>query len=291
MNAIATPSGTSFWRRLTRGVRKLRETPDWSDYAGADWSDRIMQVEVTDRFFAKQGRSIVRWTLTPAKGKSLTVYLKRHYQLPWLKGWLATVIPWRNWSPGMQEWQNLEWAVQNKLPVPRAVCAGEFIGPGGKLQSFLAVEELTGMLPLHEAIPLAKRRLDPVAFRRWKRGLILELARLAKELHSRRHYHKDLYLCHFYIPEKLTEAIPADWQWSVFMIDFHRLGKHRLKGIWYQIKDLAQLLYSSEIEGVTTRDQLGFWRAYAGRSGWWNRFLGWGIRRKWRLYRRHNRGS
>ena len=93
------------------------------------------------------------------------------------------------------------------------------------------------------------------------------------------------------VAEKLTEAIPTDWQWSVFMIDFHRLGKHRVKRIWYQIKDLAQLLYSSEIEGVTTRDQLGFWRAYAGRPGGWNRFLGWGIRRKWRLYRRHNRGE
>jgi hypothetical protein len=285
---IASPSGTTLWRRLTRGVRTLRQTPDWSDYAGADWADRIMQVEVTDRFFAKQGRSIARWKLTTRRGESLSVYLKRHYRLSRLKGWMATLFPWRAWSPGMQEWHHLEWAREAGLPVPRAVCAGELIGPGGKLQSFLAVEELVGMLPLHEAIPLAKKHLDPLAFRVWKRGLIGEMARLSGELHSRRRFHKDLYLCHFYIPETLTQAIPTDWEGRVFMIDFHRLGRHVLTGAWYRVKDLAQLLYSSDVEGVTARDRSQFWRDYSARLGFGRRFLSWAILRKYRLYRRHN---
>lgn len=285
---IASQCGTTLWRRLTRGVRTLRQTPDWSDYAGPDWADRIMQVEVTDRFFAKQGRSIARWKLTSQRGETLSVYLKRHYRLPRRHGWLATLLPWWAWSPGMQEWQHLEWAQGVGIPVPRAVCAGELIGPGGKLQSFLAVEELVGMLPLHEAIPLAKKRLTPAAFRIWKRGLIGEMARLSWELHSRRRFHKDLYLCHFYLPETLTRAIPATWEGRLFMIDFHRLGKHVIAGEWYRIKDLAQLLYSSEVDGVTTRDQLLFWNEYSSRMRFGTRFLSWAIRRKYRLYRRHN---
>ena len=144
----------SFWQRLTRGTRRLHERSDWGTFAGSDWPDTIMAVDVTDRFHAKQGRSTGRW-IVEQEGRRLAVYLKRHYQLPWWHGLLAALWPGRGWSPALQEWQHLEWASAAGLPVPAAVAAGEFIGPWGRLQSFLAVEELHGMLPLHEAIPAA----------------------------------------------------------------------------------------------------------------------------------------
>ena len=50
------------------------------------------------------------------------------------------------------------------VPVPRVAAAAEYIGPGVRLQSVLAVEELTGRLALHEAVPLALRRLSPAEF-------------------------------------------------------------------------------------------------------------------------------
>ena len=37
--------------------------------------------------------------------------------------------------------------------MPRAVAAGEWVGPWGRLQGFLAVEELTGMLPGARRVP------------------------------------------------------------------------------------------------------------------------------------------
>ncbi len=58
----------------------------------------------------------------------------------------------------------------------------------------------------------------------------------------------------------------------------------------WQTKDLAQLLYSSEIVGVDARDRLAFWRAYRGAgprrpdSRWLRRF----VLFKWRRYRQHN---
>src|SRR5205823_6490272 len=141
----------------------------------------------------------------------------------------------------------------------------------------LAVEELAGMLPLHEAIPAAAVCLRSDEFARWKRGLALELARLARTLHDRRHFHKDLYLCHFYVPEQLTRSY-SSWRGHVHLIDFHRLGHHPWTWRIWQIKDLAQLAYSSEIVGVTSRDRLRFWRAYLGtrrhtRAGSWLRSL------------------
>jgi heptose I phosphotransferase len=250
----------TFWRRLLHGVRRVHASPEMAQVAGPNWADRIMDVAVTDRLHVKQGRSIGRLVLT-SEGRSLAVYLKRHYRLPRRHGLLALISPGAGRSPALQEWQHLRWAREHGLPVPDAVAGGEFIGPWGRLQSFLAVRELTGMLPLHQAIPAASARLDAVAFRRWKRGLAAELARLAAELHRRRHFHKDLYLCHFYIAEEDTTRLP-DWRGRVQLIDLHRLGHHRWTWPLWLAKDLAQLWYSSGIAGVDVRDRVAFWRAY-----------------------------
>jgi hypothetical protein len=286
---FVTGTGT-IWQRLFRGVRRLHHQPHWPDFAGPDWAERIMHATVTDRFHAKQGRTIARWTLD-ANSRRLVVYLKRHYRLPWWHGLLALLWPKGDWSPAMQEWGHLEWARSAGLPVPLAAAGGEFIGPWGRLQSFLAVEELTGMLALHEAIPLAARQLDPPTFRLWKRGLVREMAAIARDLHSRRWFHKDLYLCHFYIAEEDTHRLP-EWRGRVRLIDLHRLGHHRWTWPWWRIKDLAQLLYSSNVPGVDARDRLGFWRLYFGdarrgrMTGWVRRLIG---LQAWNYQRRHER--
>ncbi len=281
---------SSLWRRLRRGVRLVRRQADWDRFAGEGWADRVMAEPLTDRGHQKQGRSIGRKIFADGRD-TLSVYLKRHFELSRWHGLLATLFPNRAWSPGLQEWQRLCWAKEHGFPVPRPVAAGQFVGPWGRLQGFLAVEELHGMLPLHEAVPLAFRTLDARAFARWKRGLLAELARLARELHRRNVFHKDLYFCHFYIPEALTRTAPGDWTRRVAMIDFHRLQRHAVTGAWWQVKDLAQLLFSSEVEGVTARDRVRFWKLY--RRDWpggkcpgeWLRPL---VRWKWQLYRGHN---
>ncbi|HWG43406.1 MAG TPA: lipopolysaccharide kinase InaA family protein [Gemmataceae bacterium] len=283
-----TGTGT-LWQRLVRGVRRLRHQPHWPDFAGPDWAERIMAAAVTDRFHAKQGRTIARWTLGP-DSRQLVVYLKRHYRLPWWHGLLALLWPNGDWSPAMQEWDHLEWARSAGLPVPLAAAGGEFIGPWGRLSSFIAVEELTGMLALHEAIPLAASQLDPATFRRWKRSLLRQMAAIARNLHDRRCFHKDLYLCHFYIAEEDTRCLP-DWRGRVHLIDLHRLGHHRYTWPWWRIKDLAQLLYSSDLPGVDDRDRLWFARLYFGgaRRGsveWMRRII---RLQAWNYQRRHER--
>jgi heptose I phosphotransferase len=247
-----------------------------------------MDLAVTDRFHAKQGRSSGRCIVASGE-RLLAFYLKRHHRLPWWRGWLALLRPQTGWSPAAQEWRHLHWARAQGFPVPNAVAVGENIGPWGTLRSFLAVEELTGMLPLHEAIPLARKKLDPRTFRQWKRALTGEMARLARALHGRRVFHKDFYLCHFYVPEELTGQL-AQWRGQVHLIDLHRLAHHPLAWPIYQLKDLAQLLYSSQTPGVTVRDQLEFWRCYLGSKHETiaNRLLRLAIKLKWRRYRRHN---
>ncbi len=276
------------WQRLRHGVRHVLARPDWELALGPGWADRVMETAVTDRFHAKQGRSTGRLVLAAA-GKRLAVYLKRHYRLPWWHGLLATLFPGRGWSPAMQEFHHLQRARELGVPVPDAVAAGEMIGPAGRLQSFLAVEELHDMLPLNEAIPLAQRQLDAPTFARWKRGLVVEMARLARLLHDSRLFHKDFYFCHFYIRRQDTASLPC-WRDRVHIIDFHRLGHHPWTWRVWQSKDLAQLLYSSDVPGVTARDRLRFWRLYRGGGGesialCWVRRL---AMLRWARYRRHN---
>jgi heptose I phosphotransferase len=278
----------SLWQRLVRGCRRVRQRADWPAFAGQDWPDRIMTASVTDRFHAKQGRSTGRWILR-ADGRQLGVYLKRHYQLSRWRGLLALAWPDGGWSPALQEWRHLAWAQAQGLPVPRAVAAGEYIGPWGRLQSVLAVEELGGMLPVNEALPRAAAALEPRQFRRWKLELELEIARLVRELHSRRWFHKDLYLCHFYVAEDHTRMVPA-WRGRVHLIDFHRLAHHPWTWPFWQIKDLAQLLYSSYLPEVDERDRAWLWRNYRDRRrhGLWE----WAQRAlaRWKAsrYLRHN---
>lgn len=270
----------------------LRNAPDWPQFAGADWPATVMTVRVTDKLHEKQGRSIARWTLTAADGRTLVVFLKRHYELPAWDGLKAKLSPRRAWSPGLGEWEHLEWAAAQGFPVPRAVAAGEFRGPGLKLQSFLAVEELAGMLPLHEAVPQAFAMLDENSFATWKRGLLTELARLSRELHRRRMFHKDLYFCHFYVRESDIATPPESWVNRVVMIDFHRLARHRLGWTWYVIKDMAQLFYSSNVPGVTDADRDHLWAEY--RNGDWHgvtrppEWLKGPILAKARRYQRHH---
>jgi heptose I phosphotransferase len=252
-------SADGFWGRLTGGTRHVWCSIDWLAVAGADWADHIMAMPVTDRHHAKQGRSTGRLVLRNQAGR-IVVYLKRHRRLAWWRRALATVWPGHGWTPALAEWRNLQWAKSQGIPVPEPVAAGEFIGPLLHLESFLAIKELTGLLPLHEAIPLAARQLPPEAFRRWKRKIVVEVARLTRLLHQGGHYHKDFYLCHFFTHDALNPNAKQEGQ--IALIDLHRLGHHPWAGQHWQLKDLGQLLYSSDISGIDDRDRLRFLHLY-----------------------------
>jgi heptose I phosphotransferase len=252
-----------------------------------------MSEPVTDRFHAKQGRTIARWTLTSESGRVRVVFLKRHFILPRLHGVFAVLFPKHAWSPGIEEWHNLNWARSQGLPVPAVPAVGQWVTPQLRVQGFIAVEELHEMLGLHEAVPLAFRTLSSTEFADWKRGLNQELARLSRELHQRRAFHKDLYFCHFYVQESDTRCVPNCWRGRVVMIDFHRLGHHPILRLWYQVKDLAQLWNSSDVPGVSDRDRLRFWKSYrtgiwdgTGKPPDWLRVL---VRWKWKLYQRQHK--
>ena len=169
------------------------------------------------------------------------------------------------------------------------VATGERIGPWGSLQSYLLVAELTGFEELNVALPDLESELDPEAFASFKRRLAIEMARITATLHRSRAFHKDLYLCHFYVDRERLKENPADIRLA--LIDLHRLGVHRFWPDRWRWKDLGQLLFSTAgVAGLEGRDIARFWKHY--RRGVAIRWPHWQARMvtlKAERYQEHNR--
>jgi heptose I phosphotransferase len=260
-----------------------------------------MTLHSPDRLHAKQGRSTARVVFPLGRDRTsdlrrtpagpLAVYLKRHYRLPWTARLAALINPAGRHSPAAAEWSHLEHARALGIDVPDVVAAGERIGPRVDLRSFLIVAELTGCEPLHESLPKLAARLDGREFATLKRRLIPEIARITATLHAAHFFHKDLYLCHFFLD---LDRLERDGRPSrIVLIDLHRLSAHRLWPDWWRWKDLGQLLFSTEgVAGIDDRDRWRFWQCYCRLSGipfahWQARF----VRFRAARYRMHNRKS
>lgn len=230
-----------------------------------DLSENVMTLDSPDRLHSKQGRSTARVVLNRAE-EPLAVYLKRHFRLSLFARIRALFDPGGKHSPAAAEWSHLECARTLGIDVPEVVAAGERIGPKGHLNSFLMIAELTGCEAVNELLPRLASELDTVAFGARKRRLIAEMARITATLHAARVFHKDLYLCHFFLADNRVDQGPENAR--VSLIDLHRLEEHRLWPDWWRWKDLGQLLYSTEgVDGVTDRDRLRFWRIYRRKLG------------------------
>lgn len=270
--------------RLIHGIRWTWMSEDYRAALPDDLANEVMTLESTDRLHEKQGRSTARIRFDSPWGP-LSVYLKRHYRLPWISRFAAIVNPSGNHTPGASELEHLDMARKLGIRVPDAVAAGEWIGPWGVLQSFLMVADLTGSRELNELLPDLVKSLPPEEFNRLKRELIAEMAVISAKLHMANVFHKDLYLCHFFLDPAVHE--PGE---RLTLIDLHRLAEHRFTAMRWRWKDLAQLLYSSlGVDGINDRDRLRFWKLY--RSATRLPFPRWQRRRvlaKADRYRKHN---
>jgi Lipopolysaccharide kinase (Kdo/WaaP) family len=274
--------------RWIHGVSWTWVNESYRAHLPANFAATVMSLESRDRLHTKQGRSTARVVLDDAE-RPLPVYLKRHYRLPWPARLAALLYPAGRHSPAAAEWRHLDRVRNLGINVPDVVAAGECIGPGAGLQSFLMLAELTGSTALNEVLPQLARRLDRSGFAVLKRRVVEEMARIVATLHRACVFHKDLYLCHFFFDPGSND--PGSFAPQLTLIDLHRLEEHRLFAHWWRWKDLAQLLYSTHgVAGITARDTARFWKSYRRLAGIKRPALdAWIIRLRTARYREHNR--
>ncbi|CAN5828439.1 N/A [soil metagenome] len=255
----------AFFDRLKKGSRWSWLSERHRDRLPPDLDRTVMDLQSTDRLHAKQGRSTCRVRFDSPAGP-LSVYLKRHERLSWrarIAAWMR-IRPEGRFTPAGEEWNHLRQAKSLGISVPEPIAVGEQIGPWGQLSGYLMVAELIDCLPLHEAIPARLQSLDPDRFESWKRALIAEMAGIVARLHRAGAFHKDLYLCHFYL-DMVQADRPGD---RLHLIDLHRLAFHRWTAPRWRRKDLGQLLFSTfGVPGIVDRDRLRFWFHYQRRMG------------------------
>jgi heptose I phosphotransferase len=235
------------------------------DAAQAGVYEAIADLKPADHFHEKQGRSTGRYVIS-MPGKRLSFFLKKYYRVPWWQRWLAPLA----WYPGPRELANLNRASALGIPVPQALAAGA--ARHHPCHSMLAVRELEGFEPLHEFIPRRWTGGESAENRRLRRELTHRLAEITRRLHAAHTYHCDLYLCHFFIRTNNLGHITQERDgnlprightpFDLVLIDFTRL-KHSWNPRW-RVKDLAQLLFSSDLPGVTRTDRLRFFCRYLG---------------------------
>jgi heptose I phosphotransferase len=278
----------SIWERWARGVSWTWVNERYRELVPEDLAVTAMTLESRDRYHAKQGRSTARVILKRAD-RPLAVYLKRHFRVPWPSRVAALLAPAGRHSPASAEWARLEHARGLGIDVPDVVAAGERIGPRASLSSFLMLAELTGRQAINEALTVLVDRLQPTDLAALKRRAIVEMARITATLHAAHVFHKDLYLCHFFIDVHHSGTMGG--RARVTLIDLHRLSEHRIWPDWWRWKDLGQLLFSTYgVEAITDRDRRRFWKCYCRKTGirrrsWHERM----IQLRAARYREHNR--
>lgn len=219
--------------------------------------DEILKGKLPEEVRRKPGRLIVRTTLPDTAGRQCPVFLKVYTPDGWWNRVISTIgARLGRKSRAQIERANLEWAASQGIPVPRLISEC-----GSSPLDVVVTEELTGMSAVHMLIPKAAKTAGGEAFQAWKRELVEELARLTRLLHRSNRYHKDLYLCHFFLPDNaVTDRLPI--RGRLHLLDYLRLKHHRWNRRRWQVKDLAELLYSSDVPGVDARDLVRFMHAY-----------------------------
>ncbi len=122
-------------------------------------------------------------------------------------------------------------------------------------QSFVITQDLGDITSL-ETLCTDWKNNPPAA--RFKRKLIVAVARIAQKLHDNGMNHRDFYICHFCLD---NVALKHD-EIKLYLIDLHRVGIAERISVSARMKDMAGLYFSAMDIGLTKRDYMRFLSVY-----------------------------
>lgn len=161
------------------------------------------------------------------------------------------------------EWQAINAFAALNIPTMTAAAYGEKGNNPASRYSFLITDELKPVLSLETVCADWKKQRPAFLF---KYRVLMEVARLARLLHSNHICHRDFYLCHFLLHCDSDNRIDESSAPVLSIIDLHRaLINPAFVSRWIK-KDIAGL-YSSALDiGLTQTDLCRFIKAYSGLS-------------------------
>lgn len=124
-------------------------------------------------------------------------------------------------------------------------------------ESFIITDELQNKIPLEDFCKDWKT--NPPA-EKLKHEIIDRLAETCAKMHFSGLNHRDCYICHFLLDEKL---FAAENKVSLCVLDLHRAEIRKEIPRRMRIKDLAGIFFSSMDAGLTKRDALRFIAVYS----------------------------
>ena len=126
-----------------------------------------------------------------------------------------------------------------------------------KQESFIITDELQGKIPLEDFCRDWKTNPPPSSL---KNRIIDTLAMTCAQMHFAGMNHRDCYICHFLLDEKMLQE---ENKISLCVLDLHRAEIRARVPRRLQIKDVAGIFFSSMDAGLKKRDALRFIAVYS----------------------------
>ena len=170
----------------------------------------------------------------------------------------------------------------------------ELVGYGKKgknpssIESFVITKELNNIISLED---YSKNWHDSPPDNAIKNAIIKKVAQITRTIHENGMNHKDLYICHFLldISNGIDQIDPENIR--LFLIDLHRVEIRSKIPLYWRVKDVAAIIFSSMDIGLDKHDLDLFAATYhntsAGKSfsKYW--FFWWAVKnRSKKLYKK-----
>jgi heptosyltransferase-2 len=202
-------------------------------------------------------RSRLQFEVTlPETSTPVTLFLKRYDRPPicnQLKNWLASR---GRKSCSYIEFESAQQLTEAGINTPKTVAHGTQWGTIFEKQSFIITEKIPDAEALERKLPDHFNGPDIVKNLKQRREFIGRLAKFIRKFHETNFRHRDLYLSHIFY----------SGNGKFYLIDLARAFQPLVFSRRFQIKDIAQIYYSSPGKHFSRTDRMRFYINYTGRS-------------------------
>lgn len=254
-------------------------------FSGADTFDQVMSLD-GDIYRAKEGR---RTLLFKHAGREY--FAKIHSGIGWREIWKNLSSFRLPITDASNEWLAVDLLERAGVETVKIVGKGTRGTNPAQIESFVIMRALDERVEVEDFLKdfgglTGRGRLM------LKRKIVRKVADAARRMHCAGMNHRDFYLCHFHIMDRVWTGDESEDEIHLPLIDLHRAQIRPYVPQRWLAKDLGALLFSAIDCEITDRDIVAFLRIYLGddwktklreESALWNAV----VKRASQFYQRH----